>query len=354
MEKKTDHSMPDQWRSRRVMAWGAVACVVAAGVIYAFGGVIKLVIVSALLAYILDPVTTSLESKGLSRTLATIVVFLAISGTLALGILLLYPVITHELQVMQTSGSGERTTEILASLESSIQDRFGFLGIGELDLDEKVQQLKRWAGERMIDFFVTDLASLVGHLVAIPFMMFFFLKDGREMKRMLIRRVPNRYFEFSLNLLYRMDRHLGNYLRGQFLDALSFGVLATLALWILDVRFAVFLGAFAGTANLIPYVGPIAGGLLSAIVALLDTGDLVAPAYVALAFVVIKLIDDAVIQPLTVARSVEMHPLLVLLVIIVGGQAFGILGMLLSVPVVGFVRIAVEESITAYRKYRFL
>jgi len=67
----------------------------------------------------------------------------------------------------------------------------------------------------------------------------------------------------------------------------------------------------------------------------------------------VKLADDAIIQPLTVAKSVEMHPLLVLLVIIIGGQAFGILGMLLSVPVVGFTKIILEEGITAYRKYRF-
>ncbi|MEK7671886.1 MAG: AI-2E family transporter, partial [Bacteroidota bacterium] len=97
-----------------------------------------------------------------------------------------------------------------------------------------------------------------------------------------------------MNLIYRMDRHLGNYLRGQFLDAFSFGLLAAIALMILQVKYVVFLGAFAGLANLIPYVGPIAGGLLSAVVTILDTGDLAKIGYVVLAFALVKLADDAI------------------------------------------------------------
>jgi len=345
--------MPENHRFRRTIMWIAIVAIAAALLIYAMGEVVRLLIIAALLAYILDPVTTFLESKGLSRTWATVVVFIGIVSALALGLLLMYPVVTREIQSLQTTDSASRTTEIFSKLETSIKERLGFLGLENMNLNEKAQELKGKVGEKLIVFFVTDFVSLVAHLVAIPFMIFFLLKDGREMKKLLISRVPNRYFEFSMNLIYRMDRHLGNYLRGQFLDAFSFGLLAAIALMVLQVKYAVFLGAFAGLANLIPYVGPIAGGLLSAVVTVLDTGDLAKVGYVVLAFALVKLADDAIIQPLTVAKSVEMHPLLVLLVIIIGGQAFGILGMLLSVPVVGFTKIILEEGITAYRKYRF-
>jgi predicted PurR-regulated permease PerM len=188
--------------------------------------------------------------------------------------------------------------------------------------------------------------------VAIPFIIFFLIKDGREMKKRVISLVPNRYFEFSLHLLHRMDLSLGNFLRGQFLDGLIFGVLATAALWLLHVDYFLFIGCFAGFANLIPYVGPIAGAVLAVMVVMVTSGNLTRVLYVLVAFTCIKLVDDSLIQPLTVAKSVKMHPLLVLLVIIIGGHFFGILGMLLAVPFTGFAKVGYEEGAKLLRKYR--
>jgi predicted PurR-regulated permease PerM len=73
--------------------------------------------------------------------------------------------------------------------------------------------------------------------------------------------------------------------------------------------------------------------------------------YVILAFSLIKLLDDAIVQPVIVAKSVHMHPLTVLLAVLAGGKLFGILGMLLSVPVVGFLKVVLHEGIMNYRKY---
>ena len=148
-----------------------------------------------------------------------------------------------------------------------------------------------------------------------------------------------------------MELQLGNYLRGQFLDAVVVGILSTIALRILGIEYYFVFGAFAGLANLVPYLGPVAGASLTIIVSLFKTGDLAMAAYIALAFTLVKLIDDSLIQPIIVAKSVDMHPLLVLLAVIIGGRFFGILGMLLSVPVVGFLKVAIQEGMANYRKY---
>jgi putative permease len=156
-----------------------------------------------------------------------------------------------------------------------------------------------------------------------------------------------------MDLLFKMDTQLGNYMRSQFLDAIAFGVLATIGLWILGVPYFFFIGAFAGAANIIPYVGPLAGVLPGVVVATLDTGDIMAGIWVIIVFVLMKLIDDFVIQPIIVARGVELHPLMVLVVIMVGGGLFGILGMLIAVPIAGFLKVVFREGIATYRKYRF-
>jgi putative permease len=184
-------------------------------------------------------------------------------------------------------------------------------------------------------------------------MMFFFLKDGREMKKQLIRLVPNRYFEFSLDLLHKMDLQLGNYLRSQFLDALIFGAMSTMALWLMDVKYFLFIGIFAGLANLIPYVGPIAGVVPAVVVSVLETGDITKAIYVILVYVGLKLVDDFAVQPMVVARGVDVHPVLVLMAIMIGGHLFGIVGMLVAVPFAGFLKVVLQESVVTFRKYRF-
>jgi predicted PurR-regulated permease PerM len=124
-------------------------------------------------------------------------------------------------------------------------------------------------------------------------------------------------------------------------------------MWILNVKYSLLIGIFAGLANLIPYVGPIAGASLAVIVVSLTTADLTKVVVVLVAFLLIKILDDVVIQPITVGRSVQMHPLLVLMVIVIGGHYFGVLGMLLAVPVAGFCKVGYQAGSKLLRKYRF-
>ena len=124
-------------------------------------------------------------------------------------------------------------------------------------------------------------------------------------------------------------------------------------LWTLDVRYFLLIGIFAGLANLVPYVGPIAGVVPAVIVSVLETGDVTKALMVIAGYVGLKLLDDVLVQPLVVSRGVNLHPLFVLLSILVGGNLFGILGMLLAVPCAGFVRVVLQESVATFRKYRF-
>jgi predicted PurR-regulated permease PerM len=334
--------------------WLSVVLLLLVGVatcmlLISIGSLVKLLVVCALLAYILDPVASYLESLGLSRTRATVIIFLGLAGFLAVVTLLLYPVLAEEVQAVQSGEYKEQTQAKVQVLEKVLRAKFAFLGPEKIDLLRSVQEAQ---GALQRKFSSTDLVSTVVHVVAVPFVIFFFLKDGREMRKRLISLVPNRYFEFALHLLYRMDQALGNFLRGQFLDGLIFGLLTTFVLWVLNVDYFLFIGFFAGLANLIPYVGPLAGASLAVLVVLVTSTEPMRIVYVLLAFVGIKLLDDTVIQPLTVARSVKMHPLLVLLVIILGGRFFGILGMLLAVPVTGFIKVGWEEGSKLLRKYR--
>ncbi len=320
--------------------------------LYTIGPLVKILIISALLAYILDPVASALEARGLNRTMATLIVFGFIILFIAGFVLLILPIVTAESQAIQQGISTGKAQEYFITLENSLRSQLQFLGIEEIKLTEKIQALLSNLGEQVFNYLL-NVVSLITNLVIIPFIMFFLLKDGREIKKNLISLVPNRYFEFTLNLLHKMDQQLGNYLRGQFLDALIIGLLSITALWILGVNYFFVIGAFAGLANLIPYIGPIAGAIPAIIVSIMQTGSLSMVPWIALAFTIVQLIDNVLVQPLVVAKTVNLHPLIVLLVVIIGGQFLGILGMLLAVPVTGVIKVVAQESYRSYHQYRF-
>ena len=321
--------------------------------LYSIAGLVKLLIIASLLAYILDPIATALESRGMTRLAATGIIFGAVGLIVLEFCFFLVPVIIHQVQLMQSTESTEKIAATVREIQHVLDEKFSFLGLSNLDLVANMQKVKIEVTEGIADSIWSHAISLITDLVAIPFIIFFLLKDAREIKRHLLTLVPNRYFEFSLSLIHKMDLQLGYFLRGQFLDAAIFGILSSVAMALIGVKNFLFIGAFAGMANLIPYVGPLAGVILASVVTIVNSPDMSKVLYVIAAFAVVKVMDDSIVQPMIVARSVDMHPLLVLLSVIIGGEFFGILGMLLAVPFMGFVKVVFNESRVMLRRYDF-
>jgi putative permease len=202
--------------------------------------------------------------------------------------------------------------------------------------------------------FIPNMVSVIMVAVIIPFVVFFLLKDGRNMKKQFISYVPNRYFEMTLNVLHKIDMQLGGYLRGQFIEAFVIGLLAVIALGILQVKYFTIIGMVAGLANMVPYVGPVAGAVPAIIVTLANDGDPMKLVYIVIAFAIVQLIDNILVQPLVLSKSVNLHPLVIVFAVLIGGQFFGLLGMLLAVPTAGIIKVTFMELYNAIRKYHLI
>lgn len=317
----------------------------------AISNIVKLIIVAALLAYVLDPLASFLESRGMTRTTATISIFLLLIAVVGIAYVLFLPVLSEEISALKGGFSSEKAELVIFRFENFLVSNLSFLGVKELNLLSRMHGITSRIGDWMFTH-VLDAASIIVSIILIPFIVFFLMKDGRKFKKEFVSIVPNRYFEFSLYLFHKINIQVGNYLRGQVLDATIVGILATGALWLLGVKYFLIIGVFTGIANIIPYFGPITGATIAIIVSVLQTGDFHLASYVIVAFIIIKLIDDTIVLPMVMSKSVHISPLTVLLAIMIGGQLFGILGMLLSIPVAGFIKVIVHESITNYRRYR--
>lgn len=320
---------------------------------YTLSSTIIIIIISALIAYILDPVSTYLELKGFSRVQSTSIVFISIAFIFASIIYFLLPPLITEFRTIESVMSSDSSNEYFLRIEQMIQDKIPFIGGDSLNFQNRLNEMISSLSDSFFTI-ISSLVSVVTTVVIIPFVVFFLLKDGPQMKKSFVQFIPNRYFEMVLNILYKTDRQIGGYLRGQFIDASIIGLLAIGALWAMDVKYFLLIGIFAGLANMIPYVGPLVGATAAIFVVIFNGGDSNQLMFVAGAFVIIQLLDNVLVQPLIVARSVNQHPLVIIFAVIIGGQFFGILGMLLAVPFAGTLKVLGKELYLGIKNYNIL
>lgn len=339
----------------RILKFLTISAIIAAAIwlVVLLKSILILLLISAVIAYILDPFASYLEFKGFSRLNATLMIFLIFSVVITLLSYVLVPALINELTFLQKGFDGSKASELFSVLEASIKENIPMLSGQDLNLYGKLQSILKDLTDSYY-LILVDIVSLISTIVIIPFTVFFFLKDGRSMKKNLFAIIPNKYFEMSLNLFDKVDRQLGGYLRGQFLDALIIGLLSIIALWILGVKYFVLIGVFAGLANMIPYAGPLAGMIVASSVVLINNGSGQDVIWVLVAFGIIQLIDNIIVQPLVLAKSVNLHPLIIIFAIVTGSQFFGIIGMLVAIPVTGILKVFIIEGYKSIRHYNLI
>ena len=214
--------------------------------------------------------------------------------------------------------------------------------------------------QNVVTILLKETPGLVGQLLSgltlfiiVPFALFFFLAEGRTIKRAIIEQVPNRYFELILNLLYRIDRQLGSYMRGMVLSVIIVSLLSSTGLYIIGLEHFLVIGLLAGLANVIPYMGPAIGIIAGVVAAVLQYSALsfgvVIP--VIIVFAIVQLVDNVFVAPMVVGRSVNLHPLLVIFAVFVGSELFGAVGMLLAVPTTAVIKVSVRTIYEGWRSY---
>ena len=214
--------------------------------------------------------------------------------------------------------------------------------------------------QNVVTILLKETPGLVGQLLSgltlfiiVPFALFFFLAEGRTIKRAIIEQVPNRYFELILNLLHRIDRQLGSYMRGMVLSVIIVSLLSSTGLYIIGLEHFLVIGLLAGLANVIPYMGPAIGIIAGVVAAVLQYSALsfgvVIP--VIIVFAIVQLVDNVFVAPMVVGRSVNLHPLLVIFAVFVGSELFGAVGMLLAVPTTAVIKVSVRTIYEGWRGY---
>ncbi|MFH1872271.1 MAG: AI-2E family transporter [Pseudomonadota bacterium] len=303
-------------------------------------------LLALIIYYFLYPPVRALIYRGMSRDAAASVVTLVFLAVLVIVGVALMPWVAR--QIVDWQNTVERYAEggmrLLDTSLRALEAHWPTLARARL-ADTVAARLTQGAGSvgDHLEPIAIGIMAWTPSLLLAPFLAFFFLRDGRRFKRFLSAAVPNAFFEKTLFLLHEIDRTSRAYFQG----LINLTVLDTLTLaaglWLLGIPGPLALGLICAVLAWVPYVGSILGGLLVVLVAATDFPDAPGMAYWAVAlFIGVRLLDDFVYMPLTIGKSLELHPLVTVLMIFVGGAVAGVPGLMLVLPVLGVVMVIGE------------
>jgi predicted PurR-regulated permease PerM len=316
----------------------ALAIAVVALLVYVSQDFVLLLLLSATLAYLINPIVKVAESAMIKRKVAVAVIYLGIGVALFVTTYFVFPHLRGEVNTL--SGNlpffSQRFDEAVDAIQNEIVANYpaadGLFSTREV----RYEKLNSFIEQQVEDvpLLLSHLASIVLAAVLIPFFSYFFLRDSRRIVKFVLDRLPPGHIETTVAVWCEIDRTVGRYLRGLAIEGIVVGVSATLGLSMLGVNYPLLLGVVTGLANVVPYLGPIVGGAAAILVTAVQFKSLAVLAQVLVLYFSLKLVDFLVIQPWVIGKGNNLHPVLLITSIIVGGHALGIIGMVVAVPTI--------------------
>lgn len=318
-------------------------------------------LIAAGLAYLLDPLVDRLETRGLGRTLAILLLALPVAGLLAVAVLVGVPALAAQLGDLI-----DQAPVLLVSLRDNLR---GVPLVGdeliarlqELDAEQVVSMLQErqavlaeraWGGVVGVGRGLGSAFTLLGYTVLTPVLTFYLLRDWDRVTEAAANLVPTGRRDSFVSFAREYDRLLARYLRGQVLVALTIGAVTVLGLWVARFPYALLIGFFVSVFSVVPYLGLLLSLIPAVIVALVSGAIGVSLLKVAIVFGVAQGLEGAVVSPRIVGDSVGLHPVWVVLALAAAGFYFGFVGLLLAVPGAVGVKLMVVRGLARYRESR--
>lgn len=317
--------------------------------------IIAMLVVSLLIAMIFNPVVDFLEKRGLPRFVSVLAVFL-LSGLLIFSALsFLMPKIVDQFNSLGLALTPQNMQAVIKNLEETLKSFFPFLNsVNFADRILTFIQNIIYGWVNNLSNILYSLVSIIAILVIVPFMTFFLLKDNTRIIKGIVNIMPNKYFEVSYSVIRKISNELSRFVRGWILDAFLVGLMSGIGLAILGIENSASIGFIAGVGHLIPYFGPVIGGIPAIVISIIQFGNFAMLPNILLLFIVVYTLDNGFIQPNIFSKNTDLHPLVIILLILIGSKALGIFGMLLAVPAATVIKTAAREIYFGYKKYRII
>lgn len=306
------------------------------------------IVFSAILAYLFNPLINYLEKKKINRGFGVLILYIGIICFILIIAFLVIPRSGTELRKLVTNMPVylEKASALMDEIYNKYYSTLGdlpplFQGIQQVVM-ENIVGLEHMATNMLKNFIggIINTFSKLVSLILTPILTFYFLVDKDYFKEKLMLFIPKKHKKEYTNLLVQIDDSISKFVRGKIIMAVYVGVTTSIVLFLMGIDFAIVIGFITGVADIIPYIGPFLGFAPAVFFAYLDNP--IKTIWVGAFFLFIQWAENNILAPKIIGESTGIHPLIILVSIIIGGGIFGILGMILAVPVVAILLILIR------------
>jgi predicted PurR-regulated permease PerM len=301
------------------------------------------------------------------RVVAVLLSFGLLVMIIATFVLLFMPLFTAQIKILAFNDFSDLLDKIgkpLAEVEKLLIENHvvkkeeGFLVAAlNLRVNEMLDHIQL---EQLIPNIISTASSVFVATIMVTIITMFLLLEKGLFRNNVIALIPNKYFEVTINAMYKIEKLMSNYLLALLLQMISTFTLTSFGLIIVGVEYAITIGLFAALINIVPFLGPVTSAAFGWFVAIstteldIDNSEIfvLLSFKIMLAFGITHIIDAFIIQPIIFSKSVKAHPLEILVMIFAGSTIAGALGMVLAVPVYTICKVAFVELLKGYQTYR--
>lgn len=335
---------------RQLTLWG-VSLLGLGVLLYLLSPVLAPFVAGTALGYLLDPVADRLQSWGLSRLGAALLLLVVFVFVVATALVLAAPILSHQLAGFITALPGyiqtlhgllaEWSENLTSDYINTWLQKYGFnIPAGAFDAQKYINDLVSQGTSLIGDFLKSliwrgyALINIVSLIVITPVVAFYMLLDWDHMVAVVDELIPPRHRVDLRGLASDIDRALAGFVRGQSLVCLFLGLWYAIGLSAIGLNFGFLIGVIAGVLSFIPYVGSITAFVFSIIISIVQAWPHLSLPIEAIAIVTTGLIMDGyVLSPRLVGASVGLHPVWIMFALLAFGALFGFTGLIVAVPV---------------------
>ncbi|GAB0167958.1 AI-2E family transporter [Lysinibacillus sp. CTST325] len=196
--------------------------------------------------------------------------------------------------------------------------------------------------------FVSALTGIVLSLVTVPFILFYLLKDGEKLPSFILKMCPPRMRKEVHAIFHDMDKQISSYIQGQILVSMCIGAMVTIGFLIIGMKYALLLGFLAMITSVVPYLGPVIAITPAVIIALVTSPFMLIK--LAIVWTVVQLIEGKFISPQIMGKSLSIHPITIIFVLLTAGSLFGVPGVILGIPGYAIIKVLVTHLFKLFKQ----
>lgn len=317
------------------------------------------VTLAMILYYLLRPVLRLLERFRIKRIWGILIIFMGVVGLLTLVTFLILPFLREQLQML-IEEFPQYFMQLLTDIDAFLRTSFvgDYYTGSNFDIDQLMETLPDNLSGILQDVvasiitgitgFLSTITSFVLSIVIVPFILFYLLKDGEKLPEYILKLLPPRLRDDTREVFGEADKQLSAYIQGQLIVAFFIGVMVFIGFLIIGMKYALLLGVLAMFTSVVPYIGPAIAITPAVIIALVTSPFMLVK--LAIVWTVVQLVEGNIISPQVMGKTLFIHPVTIIFVLLTAGSLFGVAGVILGIPAYAILRVLVSHIFKLFKR----